>query len=95
MFQANLTPYFLRKAKKIVAKNFDLAKEVDNCIQNLESDPRMHLLKSHKVKTPRFGDCFSSSINGDLRIIWDYSDSEVFVLDLLDIGGHSGSNSVY
>jgi mRNA-degrading endonuclease YafQ of YafQ-DinJ toxin-antitoxin module len=95
MFLANTTPYFLKKAQKIVNKNLTLAKQIDNCIQNLLLNPKNPTLKSHKVVTPKFGTCYSSSVNGDLRIIWDYSDDQLFVLDLLDIGGHSGSGSVY
>ncbi len=38
---------------------------------------------------------FSSRVNSDLRIIWDYSNNIPQVLDLIDIGGHSGKNKVY
>jgi mRNA-degrading endonuclease YafQ of YafQ-DinJ toxin-antitoxin module len=38
---------------------------------------------------------YSSSISGDLRIIWEFSENEINIIDLLDIGGHSGSKSVY
>ena len=50
-------------------------------------------------------DVFSSSVTGDIRIIWRYLDEniksktieilEIQVLELLDIGGHSGGKSVY
>ena len=38
---------------------------------------------------------FSSSVTGDLRIIWDYSDDEVNMLDVIDTGGHEGGKGVY
>jgi mRNA-degrading endonuclease YafQ of YafQ-DinJ toxin-antitoxin module len=95
MFIAKQTPYFLKKAKKLIKKNLNLAKEVDKCIQKLQRDPRDPSLKSHKVQTSDFDIVYSSRVNGDLRIIWNYSENEIFVLDLLDIGGHSGKNKVY
>jgi mRNA interferase YafQ len=95
MFLTNQTPYFLKKAKKIIQKNLDLAKQIDSAIRSLQQNPKNPILKSHKVVTPKFGFAYSSRINGDLRIIWDYSKDELFILDLLDIGGHSGSSGVY
>jgi len=95
MYTANQTNYFLKRAKKLVNKNKKVAKEIDVCIQKLLKDPRDPSLKSHKVITPNFDIAYSSRVNGDLRIIWDYSEKQIYVLDLLDIGGHSGSTKVY
>jgi mRNA-degrading endonuclease YafQ of YafQ-DinJ toxin-antitoxin module len=69
MYQVNQTPYFLKKAKKVIKKNFDMAKQVDKTIQTMQKDPFQPSLKTHKVRTPRFDECFSSSVNGDIRII--------------------------
>jgi len=71
MFSANLTSYFIKKAKKVINKNQLLAIEVDNVIKQLELNPKEPSLKSHKVKTPKNNLCFSSRINGDIRLIWN------------------------
>jgi len=90
------TPYFLKKAKKLLAKNVDLIRKTSQTILKIKDNPHDISLKTHKVITPKFGEAFSSRINGDLRIIWNYGQRyEIQVIDLLDIGGHSGINSVY
>jgi len=38
---------------------------------------------------------YSSKINRDLRIVWDYSQNEVNIIDLIDLGGHDGGKGVY
>jgi len=39
--------------------------------------------------------CFSSWLDPDLRIIWNFDGENKIVIILLDIGGHSGGKSVY
>ena len=64
-------------------------------MQQLERDPLYPSLKSHKVRDRQGYEAFSSYVTGDLRIIWDYAEDEVDILDLLDLGGHEGSGKVY
>lgn len=64
-------------------------------IKKLAENPNNPSLKSHKVDTPKFGKAYSSRVTGDLRIIWEYSKGGFQILDLLDIGGHSGKGGVY
>jgi mRNA-degrading endonuclease YafQ of YafQ-DinJ toxin-antitoxin module len=87
---------FLRKAKKLIAKNNSLKVSLENALSALEENPRDKKLKSHKVVAAYDGKtAFSSSVTGDIRIIWRYQEDAVYVLDLLDIGGHSGNQKVY
>jgi addiction module RelE/StbE family toxin len=91
----NQTPYFSKKAKKILNKNHQLIEKTANTIEKLSINPHNPTLKSHKVVTPKFGSAFSSRVTGDLRIIWDYDGNNIDIIDLLDMGGHSGGNKVY
>jgi len=85
----------LRKAKKLLNKNLSLILIVNETVEILQNNPKDPKLASHKVKTPRFGECFSSSITRYLRLIWLYSNGLVEIIDLLDIGGHNSSGKVY
>ena len=38
---------------------------------------------------------FSSRVTGNIRIVWDYSENEINVIDVFDIGGHEGKDKVY
>jgi mRNA-degrading endonuclease YafQ of YafQ-DinJ toxin-antitoxin module len=83
------SPYFQKKAKKLLKNNLKLVLLVAEKIQELEINPKMPELKSHKVNTPKFGECFSSRVTGDIRIIWRYGEDGLLeILELLDIGGH-------
>lgn len=92
-----LTPnrFYSRKLQKIVNKNPKILRQIDKAHTLLSQNPKDAKLKSHKVISKIAGPAYSSSVNSDLRIIWDYSENEIRVLDLLDIGGHSGSEGVY
>ncbi len=90
MFKIITTKYFDRKLSKLTKKNSLLRIEIIDTIKILSINPHASKLKTHKVEG-----FFSSRVNGDIRIIWDYSGKEVQVLELLDVGGHSGGNSVY
>lgn len=86
---------FKRQYKKLTDKNFALKNKVIKTFEYLQQNPFLPQLKSHKVESKNCGKRFSSSVTGDIRIIWDFSDNEVNVLDLFDLGGHFGGNKVY
>ncbi len=94
MWGLDTTSNFRRKYRKLANKNSALKNKIQESIKLLTKDPRDNRLKSHKVITKDHGEAFSSSVTGDIRIIWQRVD-ERLVLLLLDIGGHSGSGSVY
>ena len=80
------TPAFARKLKKLTTKNHLLIPIITLRLKLLCQNPKNPVLKSHKVL-----DNFSSSITGDIRIIWRYKDNsnqEIEILQLIDIGGH-------
>jgi mRNA-degrading endonuclease YafQ of YafQ-DinJ toxin-antitoxin module len=95
-FTFQFDSYFAKKYKKLITKDANLKVRIDSVLERLGQDPKDPKLDSHKVKTPKFGQCFSSIITGDLRLIWSHNENnEVEIIDLLDIGGHSGGGKVY
>ena len=90
-FSFNLKPRFRRKYAKLVRKNRQLEQQIDEVLDRLAADPRDTKLSSHKVTAWDGKSAFSSTVTGDLRIIWRYSQAELEMIDLIDIGGHSGA----
>lgn len=99
------TKYFDKKAKKLLSKNILLNQKTKEVVKKLSVNPLNPSLKSHKINSKLSQDVFSSSVTGDIRIIWRYLDEniksktietlEIQILELLDIEGYSGGKSVY
>jgi mRNA-degrading endonuclease YafQ of YafQ-DinJ toxin-antitoxin module len=83
---------FLKKYSKIVGQNKLLAPKIQNTLKILSQDPYYNSLKTHKIFVDSNTTVRSSWVKADLRIIWDFSDDEINVIDLLDLGNH---NEVY
>lgn len=97
MYKIEQSNYFLKKAKKLLKSNEKMILLVADTIEDLCKNPKNPSLFSHKVDTPKFGLCFSTRVSGDIRIIWRYKKETgaIEILELLDIGGHSGGGKVY
>jgi mRNA-degrading endonuclease YafQ of YafQ-DinJ toxin-antitoxin module len=96
MYELKPTKYFTKKLQKFLKQNHTLKTKLSASFKILEQDPTDSKLRTHKVNTPKFGEANSSRITGDIRIIWIYGQNkEVKILELLDIGGHSGNRGVY
>ncbi len=87
-------PRFTRKFKKLVPPNTALAARFERSLTLLSQNPATPSLRTHKVNLSGVK-VYSSSVTGDLRIIWRYAEGVVDIIDLLDVGGHEGGNSVY
>lgn len=96
-FNVNFSLQFKVKLRKLADQNKQIIKKVDKSIDLLRKDPFYPSLKSHKIIRTNGDSVFSSNVSNDLRIIWQYSSetNACQVLDILDIGGHSGKNKVY
>lgn len=94
MYELEVTSHFRRKYKKLVAKNKILKDQIALSLKQLAKDPKSKNLRSHKITSSEYGNVFSSSVTGDIRIIWKEIDDKLVLL-LLDIGGHSGARGVY
>jgi len=88
MFNIVKSKLFDKKSKKITKNNPKLAVKIANVVDSLQVNPLFPSLGSHKVNTPKFGQCFSSRVTGDVRIIWQYdNENRLEILELLDLGG--------
>lgn len=79
---------FEKKFKKLIGKNKQIENYFYAKLEKLRQDPKDPILKFHKVNTSKFGEVLSSSITGDIRLIWKYDENDNIILILLDIGGH-------
>jgi mRNA-degrading endonuclease YafQ of YafQ-DinJ toxin-antitoxin module len=95
MFTLRRSNRFVRKLKKLLNHDAELQSTFREALTQLATDPTSPTLRSHKVRDTDGQLAFSSRLTGDLRIIWRYANDAVDVLDLLDVGGHSGSKKVY
>ena len=71
-----------------------LAERFERTLTLLAQNPAVPSLRTHKVNLAGVK-VYSSSVTGDVRIIWRYADGVLDIIDLLDVGGHEGGNSVY
>jgi mRNA-degrading endonuclease YafQ of YafQ-DinJ toxin-antitoxin module len=96
MFQIIFNKYSAKKIKKLITKNPLLLDKIAKATDNLRIDPFYPSLKTHTVISKQFGEKYSSSITGDLRLIWHFDEQtdQVEIIEILDVGGHSGNGSV-
>jgi mRNA-degrading endonuclease YafQ of YafQ-DinJ toxin-antitoxin module len=87
--------HFIKKFKNLIAKNKQLEGRLEIVLDKLTINPFDISLQTHKVRAKLGIEAYSSRINGDLRIIWEFNQDKIQVIDLLDIGGHSGNRKVY
>lgn len=95
LYQIIITKPFDKSLRKLISKNEELAQRIQTVITKLAFDPFDSALRTHKVLSRNHKEAWSSRINGDLRIIWNFDDDNKINIYLLDIGGHSGQNKVY
>lgn len=79
----------------LLVKAPPIKKKVVKALQLLAENPRHPSLRSHKVMSQHYGEKWSSSLTGDLRIIWEYSQDETLTILVLTLGSHTGKHRVY
>jgi mRNA-degrading endonuclease YafQ of YafQ-DinJ toxin-antitoxin module len=69
---------------------------MEKALQRMSQNPFMSNLKTHWV-TAKYDSrpALSCFVTGDLRIIWRFEKKEIHLINLIDIGGHSGRRKVY
>jgi mRNA-degrading endonuclease YafQ of YafQ-DinJ toxin-antitoxin module len=94
--------YFLKFTKdfekiylKLTKSNFRLQKQFAKVLDLISEDPFYNSLKTHKVDTKKYQNVYSSSVSGDVRIIWKFDDRGDLVILILETGTHSGASQVY
>ncbi|MBN1331638.1 type II toxin-antitoxin system mRNA interferase toxin, RelE/StbE family [Candidatus Dojkabacteria bacterium] len=96
MYKLRRSSYFKRKYRKITKGNQSFKVRIVKVLGMLSTDPFHPSLRTHKIITSRNRkEAWSSRVSGDYRIIWRFEGKTVEVIQLLDIGGHSGGRSVY
>jgi mRNA-degrading endonuclease YafQ of YafQ-DinJ toxin-antitoxin module len=95
MYQLKFESQFHRTFGKLTKKDHVLKKRIIKALEQLRQNPRYPSLKSHKVETRQYGTRWSSSVTGDIRIIWDFDEHQNLSILVLDVGGHSGKHKVY
>lgn len=96
IYKVNATEKFDREYVKLTKRNLSLKQKINDVIEILAIDQFSSVLISHKVQTVSNGVRWSSRVTGDIRIIWDYDpDKNIKIIDLWNLGTHSGSNKVY
>ena len=84
MYKLNSSKSFTKKLKKLI-ENKRLKLEVLNkSLQFLAKDPFSPVLRTHKVNTRKLGKYYSSRIDGDLRIIWNFDQDENLLKGMVD-----------
>lgn len=87
--------YYSKKMQKLVNKNLSILPKIIETLKIMELDPFDSKINTHKVYAKIGLEAYSSRVTGDIRIIWNFDQDKIKVIDLLDIGGHSGNNTVY
>jgi len=94
MFTLNPSPKFVRQLAKLTKKNNLLKDYISVVLKTMRNDPFFESLKTRKVLiTDR--SYWSSRVSGDLRIIWNFNQNQIKIINLYNIGGHTGQNKVY
>lgn len=95
MYSLHFASTFASTYKAIVKGNRQFEKRTQKALRLLKNDPFYPSLKSHKVNTRNFGHKWSSFIAGDLRVIWDFNETEKKIIILLAITKHTGPHREY
>ncbi len=83
--------YFSNEFKrnyKSFKKRRDTQYKIDDVIVLIGKDPYSKGLKSHMVNLSKIGKCWSSRVDGDIRIIWTFSKKDTNIIIVLRVGGH-------
>ena len=86
---------FTKQYKKLIEQDQVLVKALKKVSDMLKESPFQASLKTHRATTRNYGPAWSSSVTGDLRVIWKFDEQDRILILLLDLGGHSGKNKVY
>ncbi len=96
MYSLHATLHFLRDMKRLRKKNPAISSALDAAMQKMKLNPFAKPLKTHKAIAKRDGKlAMSSHVTDDLRIIWRFNEDNSRIIDLIDLGGHSGKGKVY
>lgn len=73
-YSLSFSAKFARRFDKFTKRNKALKNEVITALNLLRLSPFCPQLGSHKVDSRFHGKVYSSWVNGDLRILWDFNE---------------------
>ena len=86
---------FQKDYKKVIGKDATLVKKFLKTVDNLQTNPFLSSLRTHKVDTKKYDGVYSSWVTGDIRIIWQLDENKNTIIIALQLGTHSGASQVY
>ncbi len=95
MYKIKQSKSFTKSLRKLVKLHRINSDQINYIFFLLAKDPFAASLKTHKVNSKNHGMQYSSRVDGDLRLIWNFDSENNLVIIIADIGGHSGFNKVY
>ncbi len=95
MYRIKQSKSFSKSLKKLVRLHRIDIDQINYIFFLLAKDPFTRSLKTHKVNSKKHGVQYSSRVDGDLRLVWNFDNDNNLVIIIADIGGHSGSSKVY
>lgn len=95
MYVLEFLDEFWKAYNKLTKGNAILQKQFLKALEQISQDPFYPSLKTHKVDTKKYDKVFSSSISGDVRIIWIFNKDQELTILILETGTHSGNNKIY
>lgn len=94
-YELKPTKHFQRKLRVLLKRSPILGNRVKKALNILKANPFYKGLRTHKVDALNFGIRYSSTVTGDIRIIWDFDEDNNIVIILITVGKHSGKHRVY
>lgn len=96
MYTFNYKERFLKRLAKMLKKDRSIKSKIEKSLDILEKNPFYPSLKVHKVTLKYDGkEAFSIFVSGDIRIAWRFNQNSLEILDIEDIGAHSGKFQIY
>lgn len=87
---------YLKNLQALLLKNIDLKLPLQKTLKILQEDPFYKGLKTHKVVLSYDKKiAYVSRITGDYRIAWRKYNDSFEILEIIDIGCHSGRFQMY
>lgn len=83
-----------RMLLKLIRADKSLELKFNDIFTKLIKDQFTPSLYTHKVYSKKYGKAFSSRATKDLRIIWNYTEENTYII-IYTIGPHSGKRAVY
>ncbi len=87
MYKIIFSDEALQDIRTLTKKNLAMYGRIENAISKLSYSPNHSGLRTHKVRTRKYGEHFSSRITGDIRMFWNYHSKNV--IRIFTIADHS------